>query len=443
MYALSRRIKIFSEKRLGARVKILVFGIGYVGTVSGTLLSRLGNEVLMIDVNKDKVDILNRGESPIFEPELGAIIGAQVSKGLLNSKHEPPDDLNDFDAALICVGTPTASNSENLDLSAIQKVVESIALRIKLRETPILIAVCSTVPPGTTNGLLRRILQSNNVSEKNYVLGFLPEFLREGTAVKDFIDPTRFIIGTNNISEAELFTALRPDLKNQIHITSVETAEMLKVVENAFHALKITFANEIGRLCRSLDINSKDVMKLLSLDTRQNISSKYLIPGFAFGGSCLPKDLRSIQHIAKAREVSTPVLSAILLSNQFQIKEGLERIIGSNFRKIGLLGLAFKANTDDLRESPALEVVEKLSLEGFEVVIHDFSVDPTSLVGSNLLKWQIFKKLGVSFTNQLSDITRNCELIVILQHNKFYFENELIAQFPNVLDLTNHLNREK
>ena len=422
-------------------MKILIFGLGYVGTVSGTLLSKLGNEVVIVELNAEKVAIFNSGKSPIYEPQLNEIISQQVNFGALRATSQPVRDLSETDVILISVGTPTNQANNQVDLTALNSVVDSIAKNIAKRTSPILIAVCSTVPPGTTENVVRKLLVESGVSQNNFVLGFIPEFLREGSAVLDFLEPSRFIIGANSIEEAGKFLKLRPDLSDRTYLISTQDAEMLKIVENGFHALKISFANEVGRLSRRIGADGNKVMELLTLDTRQNISKAYLRPGFAYGGSCLPKDLRSFQQLGLNHGVKLPLVDAIAVSNTNQIYESIDRIRNSKFQKIGILGLAFKADTDDIRESPSLAIIECLALEGHEIIVHDFGVNPLNLTGANLKRWQIFERIGVKFSNDLNFVISISELIVVTQHNKKYFQDKSVLEFRHVIDLTQNLSR--
>ena len=417
-------------------MNIVVFGLGYVGTVSGTLMAKIGHAVTIVEINSTKVDRFNRGISPIHEPHLEEEISFLVKCGRLSASEELPDSLHDVDAILISVGTPTDLNTNQVDLSALENVIISIGNKVQERTSPLLIAICSTVPPGTTSEFARNILKGLGKPDSSYVLGFIPEFLREGSAVRDFMEPSRFIIGVESEAEGHRFAALRPDLEDRVQITSTRNAEMLKTVENGFHALKIAFANEVGRVSKTVGVNPTEVMRLLTLDTRQNISSTYLRPGFAFGGSCLPKDLRSFQQLAKKSNVQAPQFDAISVSNMFQIQDGITRLQEYEGCRIGILGLAFKANTDDIRESPTLELIERLALDGFEITVHDFGVIPENLTGANLKRWKVFEKLGVLFTNNLLELTARCDLLVVAQHNSKYFEDETVKDFPKVVDLT-------
>lgn len=403
-------------------MKIVIFGLGYVGAVTGACLAEMGSTVVMVDREPKKVEKLNSGKSPISEPLLSEIIARQVSTGQLRATTDASADVSDADFVLISVGTPTDSVTGAADLTAVRAVAKEIASEIKDRTDRVRLALCSTVPPGTTENVFRRILNEEGVSETSYALSFIPEFLREGSAVRDFKEPSRFIVGARSTEEAKEFENLRPDTVGKQYFVTTEVAETLKTTENCWHAVKITFANEIGRICDAYGVDASSVMDLLIQDTRQNVSATYMRPGFSYGGSCLPKDLRSMQHLAAARGVVVPMLVGTGSSNAAHIESAVRTVLATEKTHVALLGLAFKGNTDDLRESPSVELVERLVGKGIEVSIHDFEVDPENLIGANLSTWNRHAHLARMLDKDLSKVVASSDVIILAQHDKRYKE---------------------
>jgi GDP-mannose 6-dehydrogenase len=347
----------------------------------------------------------------------------------------------DADLVLVSVGTPTNRVDGSADLTAVTRVFTELKEIIEARTEGLAIAITSTVPPGTTNKVARRILENGSEVQNKFTLAFIPEFLREGTAIEDFRNPSRFIVGVDNPEEAEVFLALRPDLTDRTYVVGIPEAEMLKTVENAWHATKIVFANEIGRASESLGIKGKDVMNLLMLDSKQNISKTYLRPGFAFGGSCLPKDVRSLVRLTEVQAVSSPLLSSLIASNKAQIEYALEKISNSGFKKIGVLGLAFKADTDDIRESPGLDLIQRLLGAGYELQVHDFEALRHDLYGANLATVEGHSHIRKLMVQNVEDVLSGNEIIVLTQHNKKYVpllvnlaKDKVLIDLPGLLD---------
>jgi GDP-mannose 6-dehydrogenase len=397
----------------------------------------LGHEVTLIEKNPEKISLFNAGISPIAEPGLTELISQGISSGKLNATNDSFNELLTCDLTIVSVGTPTDPSSGRADLTSIQNVTFEIRAALKKRTSKLRIAIASTVPPGTTEGLVRKILTEDENMDEKFSLAFIPEFLREGSAVKDFMNPTRFIIGSRSESEAMEFMALRPELKKITFLTKTKTSEMLKTVENSWHATKITFANEIGRISKSVGVDANEVMELLIADTRQNISATYMRPGFAFGGSCLPKDLRSLVYLGQSHGVQIPLLAGISQSNSHQIEVAVEHIVGLRKQRIGVLGLAFKANTDDLRESPAVNLVERLMGKGFKIQIHDYEVEGSKLFGANLNTWNQNAHLAGNMVSNLKELVADSEVIVLTQHNRRYLA--AIKELPDgcqLVDLT-------
>jgi GDP-mannose 6-dehydrogenase len=365
-------------------VKVSVFGLGYVGTVSAGCLAQVGHSVVGVDQVQTKVDLFNQGKSPVIEAEIGEMIAANVKAGRLRATTDPGDAIRETELSFVCVGTPSQTNG-NLDLGYIRRICEQIGEALKLKPERHTVVIRSTILPGTMHNIVIPILEEFSEKKAGGDFGVChnPEFLREGSAVKDFHAPPKTVIGELTKPCGEILVELYNHLDAPLIRTSLETAEMVKYIDNSWHALKIGFANEIGNLCKSFGIDSHDVMNIFCQDKKLNISPAYLTPGFAFGGSCLPKDLRALSYRAKVNDLELPILTSILRSNDIQIERGLQLIMDKGNRKIGILGFSFKAGTDDLRESPVIEVIERLIGKGYDLRIYDRNVNIASLVGAN------------------------------------------------------------
>jgi GDP-mannose 6-dehydrogenase len=347
-------------------------------------LAKAGHEIIGVDVNAEKVGMINAGVSPIIEPGLGDLVTDMVSHGRMRATVSSEEAVKQSDLALICVGTPSAHNGQ-IDLTAIQRVGQDIGRALDGRAEIYTIVLRSTVLPGTTDKVLLPALRSSlgqNVDE-GVAVAVNPEFMREGSSLADFEHPPFTLIGCSDDDTAGLLRILYEQIDAPFVHTSIKVAEMTKYVSNAFHALKICFANEIGDLCESLGVNAQEVVRTFLMDRKLNVSEAYLRPGFAFGGSCLPKDLRALLHAARESDVELPLLAAIDPSNERQIRRGIDAVLSARKRRIGVVGLAFKAGTDDLRESPMVSLVEALIGKGFEVRIFDPKVRLAALVGAN------------------------------------------------------------
>jgi GDP-mannose 6-dehydrogenase len=365
-------------------VRISVFGLGYVGTVSAGCFARDGHQVIGVDPVRTKIDLINAGQSPIIEAEIGEIVAQTAKSGALRATDDVDYAVCNTDASFVCVGTPSQANG-NLDLTYIRRVCEMIGTAISRKEGHHTVVIRSTILPGTMRQIVIPVLEEHSGKKAGIDFGVCnnPEFLREGTAVKDFDAPPKTVIGELDKQSGELLATLYGKLDAPLIRTSIETAEMVKYVDNCWHALKIGFANEIGNLCKTVSIDAHAVMKIFCEDKKLNISPAYLLPGFAFGGSCLPKDLRALAYKAKSNDLQLPIISAILPSNELQVSKGLEMITRSGHKRIGVLGFSFKAGTDDLRESPMIEVIERLIGKGYELRIYDRNVNLATLVGAN------------------------------------------------------------
>ncbi len=365
-------------------MKISIFGLGYVGTVSAGCLAREGHEVIGVDPLRTKVDLINSGKSPIIEAEIGEILAEAVRTGRLRATDNQDEAINQTELSFVCVGTPSQANG-NLDLTYIRRVCELIGKALKNKSARHTVVIRSTILPGTMRDIVIPTLEECSEKKAGVDFGVCnnPEFLREGSAVMDFDSPPKTVIGQFDRESGELLASLYSKLDAPFIRTDLETAEMVKYVDNSWHALKIGFANEIGNICKSSGIDAHAVMKIFCQDKKLNISPAYLMPGFAFGGSCLPKDLRALAYKAKSQDLHLPIMSAILPSNELQISQGLRLITEKGHRRIGILGFSFKSGTDDLRESPMIEVIEHLIGKGYDLRIFDRNVSIASLVGAN------------------------------------------------------------
>jgi GDP-mannose 6-dehydrogenase len=365
-------------------LRISIFGLGYVGAVSAGCLADEGHQVLGIDPVADKVDLINRGLSPIVEAEINEIIAETVRAGSLRATQDPTAAIHETDLSFICVGTPSQPNG-NLDLRYIRRICEQIGDALRAKTNRHTVVIRSTILPGTMRGVVIPTLEEFSGKRAGVDFGICnnPEFLREGSAVKDFRSPPKTVIGELDQAGGDLLASLYEHVEAPMIRTDLNTAEMIKYVDNSWHALKIGFANEIGNLCDSFGVDAEAVMNIFCKDKKLNISPAYLKPGFAFGGSCLPKDLRALSYQAKMHDLQLPILSAVLPSNEMQIARGVKLVMDGGSPRVGILGFSFKAGTDDLRESPVIEVIERLVGKGYDLRIYDRNVNIAALVGAN------------------------------------------------------------
>jgi GDP-mannose 6-dehydrogenase len=396
-------------------MKVSVFGLGYVGSVSAGSFAADGHEVVGVDVNPDKVGSVNAGKSPIVEPGLDALLARSVAEGRLRATTDTNDAIRSSEVSLLCVGTPSRRNG-SLDLTYLERVCEQIGRELRQKSGYHVVVVRSTVLPGTTHGMVIPALERE--SGKKYGEGFgvsvNPEFLREGTALKDFRKPPLTLVGHNHAADASGTIALYQSIDAPLVSTSIRVAEMVKYTSNTWHALKVCFANEIGNLCKRLGVDSHEVMDVFCRDEKLNLSPYYLKPGFAFGGSCLPKDVRALQYRAKELDLDLPVISSILPSNKLQIQQAFEQVLETGKKRIGLLGFSFKAGTDDLRESPIVILAEALLGKGCSLCIYDKNVSLAKLVGANkeYIEQQI-PHLSSLLCGSVDDVIAQSEVIVV------------------------------
>ena len=419
-------------------MKVTVFGLGYVGSVTAAALARDGHEVVGVDVAAAKIDTLNRGESPVLEPGVDEIVVEAVGAGRLRATDDPADGLRGSDVSLICVGTPSQPDG-SLDLGYVRQVAAQIGSKLSLTADGHRVVVRSTVLPGSTRGtVLPEVEQASGRSAGDgWDVCTNPEFLREGTSLRDYDAPPRILVGEREPGGGAPVLSLYEGVEAERFSVPLEVAEAIKYTDNAFHAMKVTFANEVGRVWEAAGADPARVMEIVARDTKLNISPVYLRPGFAFGGSCLPKDLRALTFAAADKNIAVPMLTGILASNEVPVARALEAVLASGARRVALLGLAFKAGTDDLRESPFLALAKRMIGEGLELLIHDPAVLLSRLHGSN----QAFLAKNLPHINRLlvddvATATSDAELVVVGHGSPEYaLDEEWRAQGKQVLRL--------
>ena len=365
-------------------MRISIFGLGYVGAVSAGCLAGDGHDVIGVDPNLTKVNLINQGVTPVIEKDIGERVAKTVAEGRLRATTDVSDAVGNSDISLICVGTPSQLNG-NLDLSYVRRVCEEIGTALRKKSGFHVVVARSTMLPGSMRSLVIPVLEDTSGRKAGQDFGVCnnPEFLREGSAVHDYYHPPKTVIGETDSRAGDILVRLYENINAPLIRTSVETAEMVKYTDNTWHALKVAFANEIGNLCKAVGIDGHEVMEIFCQDTKLNLSSYYMKPGFAFGGSCLPKDVRALTYKGRSLDLELPVLNAILRSNQQQIQKGIDMITRLGKRRVGILGFAFKAGTDDLRESPLVELIETLIGKGYDLRLYDRNVNLAALTGAN------------------------------------------------------------
>ncbi|MEV0228341.1 nucleotide sugar dehydrogenase [Nonomuraea sp. NPDC050786] len=393
-------------------MRISVFGLGYVGCVSAACLASMGHEVVGVDVNQTKVDLVASGRAPVVEERIGELTAEMVRTGALRATTDAAEAVRATDVSLVCVGTPSAANG-SLSTRYLERVAEEIGGALSAGQT---VVFRSTMLPGTCEQLLIPILEaaSGLRAGRDFGVAVNPEFLREGTSVRDFFEPPKTVIGESDPAAGELVAALYEGLPGEVFHVPIAVAEMTKYADNAFHGLKISFANELGAVCQALGIDSHEVMDVFLADRKLNVSPAYLRPGFAFGGSCLPKDLRGLVYAARRADVSVPLLSHVLPANEAHLQRAFELVVAADSRKVGLFGLSFKPGTDDLRESPLVELAERLLGKGYDLRIYDENVTLSRLMGANReYIEQRLPHLGDLLTTSIDDVLEHAEVCVI------------------------------
>jgi len=365
-------------------VRISIFGLGYVGAVSAGCFAQDGHQVIGVDPVQVKVDFINQRRSPIVEPEIEEILSESARAGRLRATTDPIEAVMESELSIVCVGTPSLPNG-SLDLRYIRRICEQTGEALRIKDVRHTLVIRSTILPGTMHKVVIPTLEqfSGKKSGQDFGICNNPEFLREGSAVADFRQPPKTVIGEIDRDSGDLVASLYQSISAPLIRTDLRTAEMIKYADNCWHALKIGFTNEIGTLCDALGIDPQKVMDIFCEDRKLNISPVYLRPGFAFGGSCLPKDLRALSYQGRMHDLQLPILNSILPSNEMQIARGLQMVMEGGNSRVGILGFSFKAGTDDLRESPVIEMIERLIGKGYDLRIYDRNVNLAALTGAN------------------------------------------------------------
>lgn len=418
---------------------ISLFGLGYVGSVSAACFAHMGHKVTGVDISKTKVEMLDSGRSPIIEARMEELV-AQANKSCrLHATTDSIAAVLASDISFVCVGTPSL-RSGKLDLSHVEKVSREIGAALMQKKTFHTVVLRSTVLPGTTESLMIPAIEETSGKKcgVDFAVCYNPEFMREGSAVADFLQPPYTIFGARDPQHLAPLRELYKEVPGTVFETSIRVAEMVKYVSNLYHAVKVGFANEVGTLCKHLGVESDQVTKIFMSDTKLNISSAYLAPGFAFGGSCLPKDLRAITHRAKELDLELPMLESLMPSNSVHVERGVESVLRTGKRKIAMLGLSFKAGTDDLRESPQVQLIKRLLGEGCQIKICDRDVSLARLAGSNRQYIEeVIPHIGSLLSADMPEVVRGSEVVIIgtkIEKNELA---RLLAPEQVVIDLVN------
>jgi len=424
-------------------MKIGVFGLGYVGCVSAACLAQEGHIIIGVDINHNKVNIINSGRSPIIEKDLDEIIKKVVTTGELVATTDAKEAVSSSQVSMVCVGTPSNDNG-SLDLSYIKRVCAEIGAGLREKDDYHVVIVRSTMLPGSVEGEVIPALEKTSGKKAGGDFGVCmnPEFMREGSSVYDFYHPPMIVIGELDKRSGEVVEEIYANIDARVVRTSIKVAEMIKYVNNAFHGLKVCFGNEIGNICKKLGIDSHQIMEIFCMDTKLNLSSYYLKPGFAFGGSCLPKDLRTLLYKGQREDLRLPLLNSILDSNENQVKMGINLITKTKKKKIGIFGLSFKPGTDDLRESPMVELIETLLGKGYKISIYDKNVSIAKIFGAN--KQYIEKEiLHISslMCSSIEKVLSDSEVLVIGNNSEEFRKiPELIREDQIIIDLVRIVN---
>jgi GDP-mannose 6-dehydrogenase len=424
--------------------EVVVVGLGYVGAVTAACLAERGHSVTGVDVDPLKVDEMDRGRSPVVEPHLPQLIAAGRASGRLAVTTGIADAARGCDVIVVCVGTPDRSDG-TVDFTQIERVSVEIGYALADAERFTVVVFRSTVPPGTVDGRLRPLLEefSGRRASVDFGVAMAPEFLREGSSVQDFFEPALTVVGVSDERTFSVVEHLFGGTEHPAHPLSVEAAEALKYACNTYHALKVSFANEIGRLLKARGVDSREVMRVFCLEDRLNISPAYLRPGFAFGGSCLPKDLAALVHVAREDNVEIPVIASITRSNETHLRLAARRVLDSDVREATLLGLSFKAETDDLRHSPFVELAETLLGKGIRLRIFDPIVNPERLIGANRRYVESrLPHLGEILASTPAEALRASRFAIVGTADPAAVEAILKARPEHVLDLHGGLGHE-
>ena len=427
--------------------KISIFGLGYVGCVSLGCLAQNGNNVIGVDIEPSKVDLINQGKATIIEKDIDKIVAEQHKTGRIRATTDVKDAVSNSDLSIICVGTPSAPEG-HLNLDYIFKTAQQIGSALKDKNRFHVIAIRSTVLPGT-NMIVGQNIEQASGKKRNTDFSVVsnPEFLREGSAVADYYNPSYTIIGSDNDKAIAIMKEVYSQVNGEFEVVDIKAAELIKYVNNSYHALKVVFGNEIGSICKKLGIDSHEVMRLFCMDTKLNVSPVYFKPGFAYGGSCLPKDLKALETIAHDLYIDVPVLHSIERSNNSMKDYLLNLILSKGKQKVGIMGISFKAGTDDLRYSPIVEVIEKLIGKGYEVEVFDQNVNFSRLVGKN--KSYIIEylpHLNNLLKNNMQEVADWADLIVLTNNDRLFSGLRLnrnktvidLVRFPEFMNMPNY-----
>lgn len=428
-------------------MNIAIIGLGYVGTVSLGCLARDGHHVIGVDIDPNKLDLIRQGVTPVIETGMEQLVRDAVASGRVETTNDIHYAIHQSDVSFVCVGTPSLHNGSQ-DLSAIQRVAEQIGTALKTSDGFHACIIRSTVAPGTTEHLIRPLLESHagKGAGKDFGLGFQPEFLREGSSIKDYDNPPYTVVGSDSERTVAMLREVFAHLPCEFIATTISSAEMLKYSCNAFHALKVTFANEMGRIAQAMGADSHEVMALVCKDTRLNISPAYMRPGFAYGGSCLPKDLRALMRLAQDHDVHLPMLAGVAPSNRLHIEHATDMVLRSGKKSIGMIGLSFKSGTDDLRESPLVVLAETFIGKGLTLRIFDPEVNVARLMGANRQYIEeSIPHIASLMSSSCEEVIQGAELLVVGLNDKAIIEqvHALATSDQLVLDLVNIPEKEK
>ena len=396
-------------------MKISIFGLGYVGAVSAGCLTRDGHTVVGCDIDPAKLDLINQGKTPIIEEGMVDLMKGAAESGRLSATDDAKTAIDTTDVSFVCVGTPTAKGGGQ-NLTALKRLSEQLGPAIATKDDYHCVVIRSTVIPGTVDSVVKPIIEehSGKKAGADFGLCFQPEFLREGSSIKDYDNPPFTVVGVSDDRPAALLREVFGNLPCEFVTTNVEAAEMLKFCCNVFHALKITFANEVGRIAQAMEVDGREVMRLLCMDEQLNISKAYLRPGFAFGGSCLPKDTRALTHFARNNDIEVPMLAGIMQSNQVHIEHAVQTVLESKKRNVGMIGLSFKSGTDDLRESPLVTLAERFLGKGLNLEIFDPEVSMARLLGANRRYIEeTIPHIGQLLKPNVEEVIRRADVLIV------------------------------
>lgn len=423
-------------------MNISVFGLGYVGSVTAACLAKKGHSVIGVDVKREKVDAINAGKSPVFEKGLDELIREVVANGKLKATVSVEEVIENTDISLICVGTPSNLDG-SINLEHIKRVCTDMGRALKTKNKFHVVTIRSTVLPGTTENVLIPILEDESAKKKNGIC-VNPEFMREGQAIYDFYNPERIVIGANDKKSGDLAERIYSSINAPVARVDIKTAELIKYVDNTFHGMKVAFANEIGTACKKLGIDGREVMRIFCMDRKLNLSPYYFTPGFAFGGSCIPKDLRAILHKSKGLEIESPLIASILDSNQKHIARVVEIIIEQNKKKVGIFGLTFKSGTGDTRESPTVPLITrllekgylKLFEKGYDIRIYEPNVNTTEIE-------EILPHIAPFLNSSFETVVKESEVLVLTKGEKQFKQiPELMTEDQILIDLASVVNQQ-